>query len=140
MKNTKIPTAKVVRSERRFIIIEARIKHRKVKCFVDGGAERSIILQKVQEELKLAATPNEATIQGVGGAATTATKENEVPLFLGKKEATVKALGCNDVAIGDVLLAADWLYKHSVTGSGSGRVRVVDKRVNIEGRESGQDF
>ena len=45
--NTETPAAKVLQCECRFIIIEACIKNRKVRCFVDGGAERSIILRKV---------------------------------------------------------------------------------------------
>ena len=51
----------------------------------------------------------------VGSAATAVTMESEVPLRLGKKEKQVKALVCDVVPIGDILLAADWLYEHSVT-------------------------
>ena len=55
--NTETPDAKVLRCERRFIILEARIKQRSVKCFVDGGAEQSIISRTLHEELKLDAAP-----------------------------------------------------------------------------------
>ena len=109
------PDAKVLQCERRFIILEARIKQRRVKCFVDGGAERSMISRALHEELKLDNTPYKTTIMGVGGAATAVTMESEVPLRLGKKEKQVKALVCDVVPIGDILLAADWLYEHSVT-------------------------
>ena len=113
--NTEIPTAKVLRCERRFIILEARIKGKKVKCFVDGGAERSIISQSLYEELELLDTTYETTIMGVGGAATAVTRESEVPLRLGQKEKLVNPLVCKNVPIGDILLAADWLYEHTVT-------------------------
>ena len=52
---------------------------------------------------------------GLGGAATTVTQESKVPLRLGKKEKQVKVLVCENVPIGDILLAADWLYEHSFT-------------------------
>ena len=113
--NKKTPDAKVLRCERRFIILEARIKQRRVKCFVDGGTERSIISRTLHEELKLDATPYETTIMGVGGAATAVTLESEVPLRLRKKEKQVRASVFDAVPIGDILLAADWLYEHSVT-------------------------
>ena len=98
------PDAKVLRCERRFIILEARIKQRRIKCFGDGGAERSIISRTLHEELKLDATPYKTTIMGVGGAATAVTMEREVPLHLGKKEKQVKALVCDVVPIGDILV------------------------------------
>ena len=105
----------VLPNHRRFVIIEARIKQRKITCFVDGGAERSIISRAIHKELKLDATPYKTTIMGVGGAATAVTEESDVPLRLGKKEKQVKALICDNVPIGDILLAADWLYEHAVT-------------------------
>ena len=51
---------------------------------------------------------------GVGGAITTVTKEGEVPLRFGKKNRLVKALVCDQVPVGDIFLAADWLYEHTV--------------------------
>lgn len=51
----------------------------------------------------------------VGRAATTVTEESEVPLHFGKKIREVKALVYDMVPIGDILLAADWLYEHEVT-------------------------
>ena len=113
--NMETPDAKVLQCERRFIILEARIKQRRFKCFVDGGAERSIISRTLHDELKLYATPYETTIMGVGGAATAVTIESEVPLRVGKKEKQVRALVCDAIPIGDILLAADWLHEHSVT-------------------------
>ena len=101
-------------NNRRFIIIEARVRQTIVKCFVDGGAERSLISRALHEKLNLRDNPFKTTIMGVGGATTPVTKESEVPLRLGKKERPVKALVCDQVPIGDILLAADWLYKHSV--------------------------
>ena len=82
---------------------------------MDGGAERSLISRALHEELELDAAPYDTTIVGVGGATTTVLEESEVPLRLGKKEKAVKALVCDNVPVGDVLLAADWLYEHSVT-------------------------
>lgn len=82
---------------------------------MDGGAERSLISQSLHEELALDATPYETTIMGVGGAATSVMHESRVLLHLGKREKPVKALVCSNVPIGDILLAADWLYEHSVT-------------------------
>ena len=52
---------------------------------------------------------------GVGGASTAVTKESEVPLCLGGKEKLVEGLVCEQVPVADILLAADWLYKHTVT-------------------------
>ena len=52
---------------------------------------------------------------GVGGATTTIREESEIPLRLGKIEKKGEALVCENVPIGVVLLAADWLYKHTVT-------------------------
>ena len=109
------PLPGVIPNHRRFIIIEARIKHRKITCFVDGGAEQSLISRALHKELRLDATPYETTVIGVGGAATAVTEESDVPLRIGKKEKQVKALVCDNVPIGDILLAADWLYEHSVT-------------------------
>ena len=86
LNNTEIPAAKVLQSERRFIILEGHIKQRRIECFVDGGAERSIISKALHEELKLDATPYETMIMGVGGTATAVTIESKVPLRLGKKE------------------------------------------------------
>ena len=113
--NMETPDAKVLRCERRFIILESRIKQRRIKCFVDGGAERWILSQTLHEVLKLDATPYKTMIMGVGGAATAVTMESEVPLCLGKTEKQVKALVCGVVPLGDILLAGHWLYKHSVT-------------------------
>ena len=104
-----------VKIARRIIIIEARIKQKKVTCFVDGGAERSMISRALHEELELDANPYETTIMGVGGASTTVSEESKVLLRLGKKEKAAKALVCENFPIGDILLAADWLYEHSVT-------------------------
>ena len=116
LNNTTSPTPHgAVPNARRFIIIEARIKQKKVTCFVDGGAERSIISRALHEELGLDANPYETTIMGVGGASTTVSEESKVPLRLGKRERIAKALVCENVPIGDILLAADWLYEHSVT-------------------------
>ena len=113
--NTRTPSsAKTLRNERHFIILEARIKQRRITCFVDGGAERSLISRALHEELELDAAPYDTTIVGVGGATTTVLEESEVPLRLGKKEKAVKALVCDNVPVGDVLLAADWLYEHSM--------------------------
>ena len=115
LNNMIIPsTPGTIPNDRRFIMIEARMKQKRITCFVDGGAERSLISQALHEELKLDATPYETMIIGVGGAATAVTQESEVPLRLGKKEKRVKALVCNNVPIGDILLTADWLYEHSV--------------------------
>ena len=79
-------------NNQRFIIIEARIKGEKVTCFVDGGAERSLITRALHEKLKLDAAPYETTIMGVGGAATTVPEESKVLLRLGKREKAVRAL------------------------------------------------
>ena len=106
--------AMVVPNNRRFIIIEARVHQTNVKCFIDGGAERSLISRALHEQLKLCDSPFETTIMGVGGATTPVTKESEIPLRLGKKERPVKALVCDRVPMGDILLAADWLYEHTV--------------------------
>ena len=51
---------------------------------------------------------------GVGGATTPVTKESMVPLRFGKRERPVRALVCDRVPMGDILLAVDWLYEHSV--------------------------
>ena len=51
---------------------------------------------------------------GVGGAITPVTKESVVPLRLGKKSRPVKALVCDQVPGGDILLAVDWIYDHTV--------------------------
>ena len=106
---------KVLQNDRRFVILEGRIKQEKVTCFVDGGAERSLITRALHERLKLRDNPLETTIMGVGGAAMAVTKESRVPLCLGKEERPVKALICEQVPIADILLAADWLYEHTVT-------------------------
>ena len=37
------PHSDVIPNQRRFIIIEARVKQKKITCCIDGGAERSII-------------------------------------------------------------------------------------------------
>ena len=51
---------------------------------------------------------------GVGGSPTPVTIESEVLLWFGKKERPVKALVCDRVPIGDIILAADWLNDHAV--------------------------
>ena len=104
----------VIPNHRRFIIIEARIKQKKMTCFIDGVAERSIISRSLHEDLNWNGSPYETTIMGVGGSPTPVTIESEVPLRFGKKERPVKTLVCDRVPIGDILLAADWLYDHAV--------------------------
>ena len=108
------PSAESLPNTRHFIILEARIRKRQVRCFVDGRAERSLISRTIHEELNLRATPCKTIIMGVGGATTPVTEESQVPLCFGKKEKPVKALVCDKVPIGDILLAADWLYEHEV--------------------------
>ena len=94
--NTRIQSAaKILHNERQFIVLEAQVHQEKVACFVDGGAERSLISRTLHERLRLSDTPVEATIKGVGGAVTSVTKESEVPLHLGKKGRPVKALVCD---------------------------------------------
>ena len=73
-----------------------------------------MISRTLHERLKLSETPIKSRIMGVGGAITTVTKEGEVPLRFGKKNRPVKALVCDQVPVGDILLAADWLYEHTV--------------------------
>ena len=73
-----------------------------------------MISRTLHERLKLSETPIEATIMGVGGAITTVIKEGEVPLRFGKKNRPVKALVCEQVPVGDILLTADWLHEHTV--------------------------
>ena len=107
--------AKIIHNDRRFMILEGQIKQETVTCFVDGGAERSLITHTLHESLKLPSEPLETTIIGVGGAATAVIKASKVPLCLGKEERSVKALVCEQVPIADVLLAAAWLYEHTVT-------------------------
>ena len=107
--------AKILHKDRQFIVLKAQVNQEKVMCFVDGRAERSVISRTLHERLKLSDTPIEATIMGLGGAITPVTKEDKVPLRLGKKSRPVKALVCDQVLVGDILLAADWLYKHMVT-------------------------
>ena len=63
-----------------FMIIEARVKQRKITCFLDGGAEPTLILRALHEELTLDATPYETMIMGVGGAANAVLQESKVPL------------------------------------------------------------
>ena len=82
---------------------------------MDGGAERSLISRNLHERLRLSDTSIEATIMGVGGAITSVTKESKVPLRLGKKSRPVVALVCEQVPVGEILLAADWLYEHTVS-------------------------
>ena len=112
---TILSHAKTLHNDRLFIVLEARIHQEKVTCFVDGGAERSLITCALHERLRLQENPYKTTIMGIGGAATTITKESGVPLCLVKIKKPVKALVCDQVPIGDVLLAADWLYEHYVT-------------------------
>ena len=52
---------------------------------------------------------------GLGGAATAVTKESKVPLYLGKRERSVKALVYDQVPLADVHLVAEWFYEHTVT-------------------------
>ena len=114
--NTGIPSAaKILHNDRRFIVLEAQIYQERVTCFVDGGAERSLISRTLHERLKLSDKPIEATIMGVGGAVTPVTKESKVPLHLWKRNRPVEALICDQVPIGDILLAADWQYEYTVT-------------------------
>ena len=107
--------AKVLHNDRRFIVLEAQVHQEKVTCFVDGGVERSLISRNLHERLKLCDTSIEATIMGVGGAITSLTKESKVPLRLGKKSRPVVALVCEQVPVEEILLAADWLYEHTVS-------------------------
>ena len=108
-------TAKIRHNDRRFIVLEARVHQEKVTCFVDGGAECSLISRALHERLKLPSNSIEATIMGVGGAITPVSTESDIPLRLGKKERPIKALVCDQVPVGNILLAADWLYSHIVT-------------------------
>ena len=108
------PPHDIIPNNRRFIIIKARIHQKEVKCFIDGGAERSTISRSLHEDLNLNSSPCETTIIGVGGSTTLVTIESEVPLRLGKRERPARALVCDQVPIGDILLAADWLYDHAV--------------------------
>ena len=83
-------------------------------CFVDGGVEGSLISRALYEALELSATPYETTMIGVGGLTTAVMGERDVPLHLGRKERAVKALVWNNIPTGDIILAADWLYKHTI--------------------------
>ena len=82
---------------------------------MDRGAERSLISRTLHERPKLSDTPIEVTIMDMGGAITLVTEEGMVSLCLGKKGRPVKAFVCDQVPVGDILLAADWLYERMVT-------------------------
>lgn len=69
----------------------------------------------LHERLRLSDTHIEDTIMGVGGAITSVAKEGEVPRRFGKRSRPIKALVCDQVPVGDIPLAADWLYEHTVT-------------------------
>ena len=108
------PPHDIIPNNRRFIIIKARIRQREVKCFIDGGAERLIISRSFHEDLNVNSSRYETTIIGAGGSTTPVTIESEVPLRLRKRERPARALVCDQVPIGDILLAAEWLYDHVV--------------------------
>jgi hypothetical protein len=84
----------VVADSRWFFVFEAVISDVFVRCFVDGGAECSLVLAATRERLGLKTSPCDVVIRGVGGAVTKITKLCEVLIQIKGEPRVIQALVC----------------------------------------------